>query len=554
VSDIVPGGAARSSDLEQPASPEILIPGELAVLPIFNTVIYPLTVTPLAVGQEASIRLIDEIDPLQPVICLVALRSERQRPLVVTPEAIYTVGTAARVHPLLRLPDGTLRIAVEGLERVALEAFPAREPYLRASVRLLPDEPARPDTERLAGEVAAEALELLELLPGSNDELRTHLDGERDPRRLGYLLAASLLYRGSTAERQALLALGSCHERLARLRALIAAEREALLRAQAALRASSARQDPRVAAPEIGQGAMQPDAAGPAMQGAAGQRWSDDIIDLELARRTLDSRVFTQEYVKRHMVEYIAARELRRRRLGSVAPARAPILCLCGPTGTGKTTLAAALAQALGRQLARISIHTIPDAAGLLGRAGGAPGAALRAIRAAGTANPVLLLDDLDGPGLQRPDVLAALLELTDPLAPTLYDRAAGTAWDLGPALLVAATRDVGALPSALRERLALIALHDYDAAAKRVLIERFLLPAQLAEHAIDSSECALDEQALTILAEAWPQDAGVTALERTIAAICRRIALALLDESGASRPYIVSVERVRTALASSER
>ena len=168
------------------------IPQELAILPLFNIVVYPLTVIPLAVGQEQSIRLIDEAMVGERVIGLVALKNEQERPEHVTADDFYQVGTAALVHRLLRLPDNTLRVAIQGVERIRIEEIVQTEPYIRARVRVFPDETSDDiGVQALMRNLVGLATQILQLLPNPSEELQTQIINEDDPRRLAYLLAVT---------------------------------------------------------------------------------------------------------------------------------------------------------------------------------------------------------------------------------------------------------------------------------------------------------------------------------------------------------------------------
>src|SRR5262245_23175032 len=172
------------------------IPEELAILPLFNTVIYPLTVIPLAVGQEQSIRLIDEAMVDQRMVGLVTLKNEQERPERITAEDFYQIGTAAMVHRLLRLPDNTLRVAIQGLERIQVEEILQTEPYIRARVTVLPDELSDDiEIQALMRNVIGLAGQILQLLPNPSEELQAQILNEDDPRHLAYLLAVTLLFR-----------------------------------------------------------------------------------------------------------------------------------------------------------------------------------------------------------------------------------------------------------------------------------------------------------------------------------------------------------------------
>ena len=198
-------------------------PEQLALLPLFNTVMYPLTVTPLALSMQASLQLLDHA-PALPLIGLVTLRNERLRPAQVAFDACYSIGTAAIAHRLLRLPDGTMRMAFEGLERIQITAIEQEQPFLVAHVRAFPDADPSPKLPSLAKETRVLALELLNYMSTSSEELRQQIQAENDLRRLSYLLAASLMFQSSTAERQNLLSLPNTFERLECIKRILVRE------------------------------------------------------------------------------------------------------------------------------------------------------------------------------------------------------------------------------------------------------------------------------------------------------------------------------------------
>ena len=210
---------------DEPRAPSPPIPSELAILPLFNMVIYPLTVIPLAVGQEQSIKLIDDAVLGERMIGLMTLKQEDERPATITPSDYYPIGTVAMVHRLLRLPDDTLRVAVQGLEKIEIVEILQTEPYIRARVRVLAEETSDDlETQALMRNLVSLAQQILQLLPNPGEELPTQIINEDDPRRLAYLLAVSLMFRSSVAERQEVLALGSVREKLSRLTEILTRE------------------------------------------------------------------------------------------------------------------------------------------------------------------------------------------------------------------------------------------------------------------------------------------------------------------------------------------
>lgn len=213
-----------------PPDPTPAIPEELDLLPLFGVVIYPLTVVPLAVGQPASVRLLDTPDGGARLVALVTLRAEAHRPEPLLSDDCYVIGTAALVHRLLRLPDGTLRVAIQGLERIEVLSFILDQPVLRARVRLLPAPPTPRDerTTDLMQALVDQTRQLVQLVPNFSEELLEQIRTEADPQRLAYLVATATLVRRSVAERQQILELPDTLTRLEQLSAMLAVDLQML--------------------------------------------------------------------------------------------------------------------------------------------------------------------------------------------------------------------------------------------------------------------------------------------------------------------------------------
>lgn len=215
--------------LASPAGRRSTLAPDLTLLPLLNIVIYPLTVTPLAIGQEASVRLVDDAIAEGRLIGMVALTGSH-RPEHLSPADLFQIGTAAVIHRMVRLHDNTLRVAVEGVERFQVQEVLETEPLVRARVRPLPDEPLDRGARAEARALAAAAAALARRLPSQGVALLQELSAEQDPQRLSYLAAARLLPRSSLAERQAILELANTAQRLARLRAVLERDLAALER------------------------------------------------------------------------------------------------------------------------------------------------------------------------------------------------------------------------------------------------------------------------------------------------------------------------------------
>jgi ATP-dependent Lon protease len=500
------------------------IPDELPILPLIGTVVYPLTVTPLAVSQEHAVRLIDMVLGGDGLVGLLARRDERARPGPAGLDACFPVGTVARIHRLLRLPDGALRVAAEGIERIEVIGPVQQEPVLRAAVRAAPDL-GDPSSEMLIQNVAARADELLSLLPGTATDLRAQILTERDPRRLSFLVAQAVLIRRNLAERHDILVLRDTTARLERLIDLIERELVAMRR----MTPATARQEwaaPPV--PLVGSAHTLEEVTDPHTNEIAPPRGrrTDELFDLELAREAFLDGVVGMAEASQVLLELLAARELRRQRGTDHMPFQDTV-CLIAPAGGGKSTLARAAARAAGLPYVRVALPTVASADDLLGRPG-SPGAMLRALARSGVENPLI---ELDGVDRIEPSVAVALLSLLDgECRGEFYDRALGS-WDLRGALLVVSARDGSALHPALAEQLLPLDLPLLTPEERLDVARRFLLP-QLAEaHGLLPEELSVDLTTLVELVQSTDGEPGLTSLEHALAALCRKAALRVFEK-----------------------
>lgn len=577
--------ALGMSDLKM-QSPEV--PQELAILPLFNVVIYPLTVVPLAVGQELSIKLIDDAMVGDRLIGLMALKNEDERPEHITPDDFYHIGTAALVHRLLRLPDDTLRVAVQGIERIEIEEIIQTEPYIRARVRVLHDETASDiGIEALMRNLVNLASQILQLLPNPSDELQTQLLNEEDPRRLAYLLAVTMLFRSDVAERQEILAYTSVRDKLERLTEILTRElsvlqlgqqiqsqvqsgidknqREYLLREQmrairkelgeddenqveverlrkAIEEAGMSAEAKEQAARELNRLAQMPPAAAEYgvirsyLEWLISMPWqvrSEDQLDIAHAQQVLDEDHYDLEKIKARILEYLAVRELRQQRLGKDASnQKGAILCFVGPPGVGKTSLGRSIARAMNRKFIRISLGGVRDEAEVRGHRrtyiGAMPSTIIQTIKRVGVNNPVFMLDEIDKIGSDfRGDPSSALLEVLDPEQNNAFrDHYLDVAWDLSSVMFIATANNLQTIPAPLLDRMEVIQLSGYTLREKLEIARRYLLPEQLSEHALTNDDIVVTDEALQVAIEEYTREAGVRNLEREIANICRKVAV----------------------------
>ncbi len=464
------------------------LPDALPVLPLRETVTFPETLTPLAVGQERSIKLVDDVLGANRMLVMVAARDpEDEEP---GPDGLYEVGVVGIVARMLKVPDGTLRILVQGTQRVRLGPYVAEEPYLVARIAELPDVvDESPELEALTRNVQRTFSEIVEHIPYLPEELQMAVANIEDPAALGHLIAGAL--RISTEEKQELLEEVDVAARLRRLSQILARELEVVqLGTQIQSQVQSEvdkgqrefflRQQLKAIQDELGEGDEQQAEANELRQRieeaglpehalkaaerelsrleklppAAAEHgvirtylewlvelpWSqetEDNLDIAHAREVLDADHYDLEKVKDRILEYLAVRKLNPDSPG-------PILCFVGPPGVGKTSLGRSIAKALGREFERISVGGVRDEAEIRGHRrtyiGAMPGTIVRALRDAGSRNPVFMIDEIDKMGADfRGDPSSAMLEVLDPAQnDTFRDHYLDLEFDLSEVMFIA--------------------------------------------------------------------------------------------------------------------
>jgi len=561
-------------DLEPPGE-ETPVPAGLPVLPLKETVVYPGSMAPLAIGQERSIRLVDDVAGNDRMVALVAVRdAETDEPGF---DDLYEIGTVALVHKLLRVPDGTLRILVQGLRRIRLTERLEEEPYLSAGVEEVPDVlEESPNVTALTRNVQNLFGRIVELVPYLPEELQLAAANLDDPSALCHLVASTLRLR--TEEKQRLLELADVEARLRETSAILSREvevselgskiqsqvhsemekgqREYFLRQQlkaiqeelgegdadqaevAELRerldSTPLSEEARKAATrELGRLERLPSAA--AEYGVIrtyldwilslpwGQTTKDDL-DLRRARRVLDEDHFDLDKVKERIVEYLAVSKLKNDLSG-------PILCFVGPPGVGKTSLGQSIARTIGRKFVRISVGGVRDEAEIRGHRrtyiGAMPGTVIRALRDAEALNPVFLIDEIDKLGTDyRGDPASAMLEVLDPEQhSTFRDHYLDLPFDLSKVLFVCTANQLETIPPALLDRMDVIHLSGYTEDEKYGIARRYLVPKQLEAHGLQAGKVSFSERALRLVIREYTREAGVRNLERQLAALCRKAA-----------------------------
>lgn len=585
------------------------IPTEMAILPLFNTIVYPMTVIPLAVGQPESIRLIDESMVGERIVGLMTIKNEDERPSPVNPADFYHVGTAAIVHKLMKLPDGTLRVAVQGLERIEIEEIIQTEPYYRARIRVVPDisaEGRSVEIEALMRSIATLTTRIAPLIPQFPEELLAAVVNEDDPRRLAYLVASYV--RMSVTDRQNVIAEPHVEVKLRKLNEVLSRElsvleigqqiqsqvqtemgktqREYVLReqikairkelgeeneqdveadrlAEAIEAAGMSAEAKEQATRELGRLRQMPPSAAEygvirtyleTLIDLPWQQRSDDHININNASEILDADHYGLAEIKERILDFLAVRELRRKRSPEQEAGRGAILCFVGPPGVGKTSLGRSIARAMNREFIRISLGGVRDEAEIRGHRrtyiGAMPGSIIQAVRRIGVNNPVFMLDEIDKLGADyRGDPTSAMLEVLDPEQNASFrDHYLDVGWDLSSVMFIATANTLQTIPAPLRDRLEIIQLAGYTVREKLEIAQRYLVPEQIERHGLRPDEVVLRDEALLVAIEEYTREAGVRTLEQQIGTLARKAArqIALSDEPS---QIIIDAERARELL-----
>jgi ATP-dependent Lon protease len=560
----------------EPEDHQLEFPAALPVLPLKETVVFPQSMSPLAIGQERSVRLIDDVVAGDRLLALITAKDAS----LDSPswEDIYDVGTVALVHKMIKVPDGTLRILVQGIERIKLEHRLDTEPYLLGEFSARPDVLIEtPEVEALTRNVQGLFGRIIGLAPYLPEELQLAAANVDDPSALCHLVA-STLRTIKTEERQEILEEVNVELRLrlvsqilnrelevfelgSKIQSQVQSEmekgqREYFLRQQLkAIQQELGEDDPeaaevnelreqldaldlpedarKAADRELGRLEKLPPAA--AEYGVIRtylewiltvpwRKYTEDNLDLEHARKVLDTDHFDLEKVKDRIIEYLAVAKLRNEISGQ-------ILCFVGPPGVGKTSLGHSIANALGRKFVRLSVGGVRDESEIRGHRrtyiGSMPGSIIRSLRDAESSNPLMLIDEIDKMGNDwRGDPASAMLEVLDPEQNrTFRDHYLDLPFDLSKVLFICTANTLDTIPGALLDRMDVISLSGYTEDEKLGIAKKYLLPKQLRLHGLLRSQLTLSDKVLRTIIREYTREAGVRNLERRIADVCRKAA-----------------------------
>src|SRR5271157_4897900 len=568
----------------------------LPVLPVRDTVLFPHAVLPLTVGRESSVQLINSLGEDKTIVVVAQREARVDLP---QPTDLYSIGTLAVVHKVVKMPNQSLFVFAEGLERVLLADFAQLSPFMRARVTTIPETipPKDSEVEALQRNVLTLFQQIVAGSPTLSDELSTVAMNIEEPGRLVDFIASSLPSL-STADKQDALETTDVRVRLEKINQHLAKElevqqlrnkiqsevqdrvqqtqREYYLREQMkAIQKELGEQDEgardteelkqkiesagmpdevkKEALKELGRLArMSPMAADYSVtrnyiEWLAVLPWnktSGGEIEIPKAKEILDTDHYDLQKVKDRILDYLSVRRLKPNMKG-------PILCFVGPPGVGKTSLGKSIARALGRKFTRLSLGGVHDEAEIRGHRrtyiGALPGQIIQGIRRAETKDPVFMLDEIDKVGRDfRGDPGSALLEALDPEQnSTFRDNYLDVPFDLSKVLFITTANMLDPVAEPLRDRMEIIELQGYTEEEKVHIAFQYLIPRQVEENGVTGDQIEFPEETIRFIIRHYTREAGVRNLERTIGTICRKQARRIAE--GKTGKLTVTPELVQT-------
>jgi ATP-dependent Lon protease len=552
----------------------------LPLLPVRDLVVYPFMILPLFVGRETSIKAVEE--SLNNTDRLILLCSQKditaESP---SPSEIYEMGTVAMIMRMRKLPDGRVKILIQGLSKARIKEFVGTEPFYQVKVEKVNAQPVTASTatiEALSRTVKENLEKVISLGKVLSPDILMVLEDIQDPGRLADLVASNLNLK--VTEAQKVLEILDPVERLGHINQVLVTELEVLTQ-QAKLKTgnkddlakhqkefflreqikamkqelnddSSEKNDEfaeireKILAKSIPADAekealkqlgrlerMHPDSSEASilrsyLEWVCDLPWSEEsteVTDLQYAKQVLDEDHFDLEKVKERILEYLAVRTLK----GGAA--KGPILCFSGPPGVGKTSLGKSIAKATGREFVRISLGGVKDESEIRGHrrtyVGAMPGRFIQAMKQCKTINPIILLDEIDKLGSDfKGDPASAMLEVLDPEQNcTFRDNYLNMNYDLSKIMFIATANMLDQIPSPLRDRMEIINLAGYSQEEKVQISKKYLIPKQMDEHGITDEHIEFHDDGVEFVIAGYTREAGLRNLERQVGALCRKVA-----------------------------
>lgn len=570
-------------------------PEEVPILPLEDNVLFPEIAFPWVVQGETWVRLVHEVVLKDKIVGVVALRRKPESGFP-SPEDFYEVGVVGKISRMLRLPEEAVQILVFGLAPFVIKEWICWDPYPVARIEITRLEEVHTDeVEALKRNILSLFQKVVELAPYLPKEAFVTAMNIKEPARLAHFVAFSLNL--DVAGKQEILASFDLVEKLRKVTYYLTRELEILQigsKIQAQIQKEMAktqreyflREQLKAIQRELGEldergseitrlkekieelglpkevkeevekelnRLLHIPTASPEYPVIRNyidwilelpwNKSTEDVLDVELARKILDEDHHDLEKVKERILEYLAVCQLKK-------DLRGPILCFVGPPGVGKTSLGKSIARSLGRKFVRISLGGVRDEAEIRGHrrtyVGAMPGRIIQGLRRAGANNPVFMLDEIDKIGLDfRGDPAAALLEVLDPEQNEAFvDHYLGVPFNLSRVLFIATANVVDTIPPALLDRMEVIFLSGYTDQDKLAIARKYLIPKQCRENGISENLLHLPDETVLAIIREYTREAGVRQLERSIAAICRKVARKIA--SGESGPFVVTTDLLR--------
>ncbi len=587
LSIIRPSGSTQRSERDERSAKRTL-----PVLPLRDTVLFPHAVLPLTVGRNGSIQLIQSLGEEKTIVVVAQRDSRIDSP---QPADLHTYGTIATIHKVVKMPNQSLFVFTEGVERVKLDDFEQIEPFMTASVESVPELPAAVSPELEVSDFQ----QIVAASPAVTDELQTIAAQIEDGARLADFVASSLPFL-STSDKQELLETPDVLKRLERVNRYLAKEVEVQSlrnkiqsevqdQVQNSQRDYYLREQMKAIQKELGEGdegqrdidelrekieaagmpeetkkealkelnrlaRMSPMAADYSLtrnyiEWLAILPWAKSTggtIDIAAAKQVLDEDHYELRKVKDRILDYLSVRRLK-------PDMKGPILCFVGPPGVGKTSLGRSIARSLGRKFQRLSLGGMHDEAEIRGHRrtyiGALPGQIIQNIRRAGTNDPVLLLDEIDKLGRDfRGDPSSALLETLDPEQnSTFRDNYLDQPFDLSKVLFICTANQLDTIPEPLRDRMEIIELSGYSEEEKRHIATRYIVPRQVKENGLTPEQIEIPDDTIGYIVRHYTREAGVRRLEQLIGTVCRKQARRIAE--GGTDKLVVTRETVQEFL-----